>query len=158
MAQRAPSDSVSRNGFPESERGDARRRLEDKPPYLALGVRMSSAGRAGCPQPAAVEAQGHRARKSLLTNHPLGLGWGEEGGIQDALPFPVRHVADEGHSPVVIYQPLGLRSPSLPSALQIRAISTSFAISGIVCEVSSGAGHPVRCTCVWPEFSVRTEL
>ncbi len=61
--------SVLRNGFLESERGDARRQLEDKPPYLALGARMRSAGRAGCPQPAAVGAQDLRARNSLLNGN-----------------------------------------------------------------------------------------
>ncbi len=30
-------------------RGDTRRRLEDKPPYLVPGTRQPGAGRAGCP-------------------------------------------------------------------------------------------------------------
>jgi len=52
--------------FPESERGDARRWLEDMPSYLALGARVSSAGRDGCPQPAAVEAHDPQVRACLL--------------------------------------------------------------------------------------------
>ncbi len=51
--------------FRKEARGDARRRLEDQAPYLALGIRRPSAGRAGCPQPAAVEAHGPRSRNSL---------------------------------------------------------------------------------------------
>ena len=54
------------NSFPKRMRGDSRRRLEDKPPYLALGARVPSAGREACPQPAAVEAHHPHVRACLL--------------------------------------------------------------------------------------------
>ncbi len=75
-----PAKSCALRGVPFLywEHRDARRRLEDKPPYLALGARMPSAGRTGCSQPAAVdvscvarrrrakkEAHDHRSRNSL---------------------------------------------------------------------------------------------
>ena len=39
----ATSFSVFQNGFPQSTRGDTRRRLADKPPYHAPGTRQPSA-------------------------------------------------------------------------------------------------------------------
>jgi len=61
-----PVRAFSEMDFRKAAHGDARRRLEYKPPYLALGARMLSAGRAGCPQPAAVGVHDLRARNGLL--------------------------------------------------------------------------------------------
>ncbi len=65
------SIAFSKPDFRSAARGDVRRRLEDQPPYLAAGMRVPGAGRgrAGCPQPAAVEAHDPRSRNSPLNGN-----------------------------------------------------------------------------------------
>jgi hypothetical protein len=69
LDRRLKNATPSGNQFRKAARGDPRRRLEDKPPHLALGTRMPSAGRAGCPQPAAVGAHDIRSRNSPLNGN-----------------------------------------------------------------------------------------
>ena len=81
-------------------------------PRFEPGTRRSSAGRAGCPQPAAVEAHDLRARNSLL-NRPIPAPLAIQHPATERSESSAARRANDGHPPAI-------HKNSRPFALKAR--------------------------------------